>query len=68
MMARFSTRADDALLLEWLARRRRGESAASLADRYGTTPQRISTATVRVRAADLAESGEAESVVREGYW
>ena len=67
-MSRVSTRADDLRVLSWLGRRASGVSSAAIAAADGVRPEAVRVATSRVMAADLAESGEPEAVIRAYYW
>lgn len=61
------TRKDDERLLLILALRKRGVPSAKVAEAAGMSRANVDNAVSRVRLADLAESGEPESVVRRGY-
>jgi DNA-binding IscR family transcriptional regulator len=63
----FPTRQDDERLLLILALRKRGVPSAKVAEAAGVSRANIDNILSRIRLADLAESGEAASVVRRGY-
>lgn len=52
-------------LVKWRAA---GHSLNALAERFGMSRARVAQLTDQVIAADLAESGEPEAVVRAAYW
>lgn len=62
------SRAEDERLLDWLACRTAGQTARQIGGRYGVTQEAVRVATVRVRDADIAESGEPREIVEGGYW
>lgn len=62
-----TTRADDEMLLDWIAWRIDGHSSAAIAAASGVPAARVRTATNRVWDADEAHCGETENVA-EGYW
>lgn len=53
-----TTRADDEMVLDWLARRRAGNSFAKIARAYGVQQQRERRAVERVMQADRDAHGE----------
>ena len=55
-------------ILEWLEHRRAGRTCLAIARERGLDKRAVLVTTNRVRAADLAESGEAPAKVLEGYW
>lgn len=55
-------------VLDWIKRRRAGETPKQIAVSCGVSLEVVRSATNRVRAADLAESGEAPAKVNAGYW
>ncbi len=61
-------RQSDETVLRLLDLRTAGLSPTILAERTGRSPQFVSTATNRVRDADLAESGEDPDRVAACYW
>lgn len=63
-----STREDDERLLSWVGLRAAGWSAAQVARHVGLTRERVQIATLRVRDADIAESGEPIGEVARFYW
>ncbi|MBR9839921.1 MAG: hypothetical protein GYB50_18775 [Rhodobacteraceae bacterium] len=65
MSYRIQTRADDELVLSFIALRRDGRPIKRIAREFGTSPQRVSIATNRVMAADQEEEGADLSVF---YW
>ncbi|PHP28017.1 hypothetical protein [Limimaricola cinnabarinus] len=58
----------DDTVLSWLERRRAGQTCLAIARTDGADKRVVLTTTNRVRAADLAESGEGPVRVLEGYW
>ena len=78
-MRHVRTRADDELLLAWLALPAGGMSSYKIAQSYGVSSERVRTATHRVLEDDLAHScrpaprdpdhvRECPSLVRSHYW
>nr|WP_010400598.1 sigma factor-like helix-turn-helix DNA-binding protein [Paracoccus sp. TRP] len=61
------TRQTDERDLLILSRACAGETLAAIADSLGITKEYVRTIARRVLVADLAESGEPESVVRPAY-
>lgn len=55
-------------VLDWVRRRAAGESSAAIAARCGAHDAYVRVATNKVRAADLAESGEDPRQVERAYW
>lgn len=64
-MPREASRHDDEMLLDWIKLRAGGQKSVRIGETYGVSGQRVSTATVRVMQADMAESGEDVTGV---YW
>ncbi|MGR3464265.1 hypothetical protein [Limimaricola sp.] len=58
----------DDIVLNWLDRRRAGQTCLAIARADGVDKRAVLVTTNRVRAADLAESGEGPVRVLEGYW
>ncbi|WP_376872299.1 hypothetical protein [Albirhodobacter sp. R86504] len=61
-------RKSDELTLLMLRARASGKSATDIGRIIGKSSQFVSTATVRVMRADMAESGETRRSVALGYW
>ena len=61
-------RAEDVVHLAWLSLRAAGHSSAAIAAAFGASPAYVRAATNRIRAADLAESGERPDIVAGAYW
>lgn len=59
---------DDDVTLRCLDLRHRGFGLRRIAALVGVSFSHVGTITDRVLAADLAESGEPEDVVRAAYW
>lgn len=68
MAAAHFPRSADERMLDWLARRSRGELPAQIARLWQTTAGTVRSMTRRVRDADVAESGEDVRTVMAGYW
>jgi len=68
MTWRTASRREDERALHMLALRRDGVSTGVLGRLFGMTGSAVRVATNRIRAADLAESGEPAEVVRAAYW
>lgn len=62
------TRADDDRLLSMVAARSKGLSSREVGQVVGLEREAVRTAVNRVRAADLAESGENRGAVMAAYW
>ena len=63
------SRFSEELIIEWIRDRRAGVSTQKIADRYDdVAAAAVRVATDRVLKADIAESGERESIVRGAYW
>lgn len=58
----------DARQLRLIRWRCAGHSLTALAGRFGMSKARVAQLTDQVLAADIAESGEPEAVVRDAYW
>lgn len=63
-----SSRAEDEALLAMVRARASGLDSVQIAATRGRTPEGVRIATNRVRAADLAESGEPAEIVERAYW
>lgn len=61
-------RKSDNLTLLMIRARASGKTAAEIGRIISKSSQFVSTATVRVMRADMAESGEARKVVARDYW
>lgn len=61
-------RQSDELTLEMVRLRSAGMSAVEISRKIGKTQQFVTTATNRVRRADVAESDEPKGVVDAAYW
>lgn len=59
---------DDDVILRCLDLRHRGLGLRRIAAQVGVSYSHVGNITDRVLAADLAESGEPEEVVRAAYW
>ncbi len=58
----------DDMVLSWLERRCTGQTCLAIARTDGVDKRAVLVTTNRVRAADLAESGDGPAKVLEGYW
>lgn len=65
-MAAMSSRQNDEQILDWIRMRVDGMSASEAARATGHEPRHVSSATNKIRAADIAESGETD--VALAYW
>ena len=63
-----STRQDDERHLQWLRWRACGFTTPAIARVSNYTESHIRTATNRIKAADMIESGEPAAIVRRDYW
>lgn len=63
----FHSRQEDFVLLTMIKERQRGRTSTDLARRFGFSPEFVRTATLRVKKADIAESGENERFVAKHY-
>ncbi len=61
-------RDSDARQLRLIKWRAAGHSLPAIAARFGLSKARVAQLTDQVLAADIAESGEPEAVVRAAYW
>jgi transposase len=61
-------RTGDARQLRLVKWRAAGHSLSAIAARFGMKRARVAQLTDQTRAADLAESGEPDGVVRAAYW
>ena len=52
----------------WLAARSAGGTIGQVARMFGQQKRCVSVATANVLKADMAESGEAQELVRARYW
>lgn len=67
-MAAVPDRSGDARQLRLVKWRAAGHSVRTIAERFAVSPARVAQLTDQTLAADLAESGEPEAVVRAAYW
>jgi hypothetical protein len=63
-----ATRESDERILQWLRARHDGIGPRQLARELRVSWAAINAATYKVRAADIAESGEPPASVRSAYW
>jgi hypothetical protein len=68
MTWRIASRREDARALFMIATRCDGMSSGVIGRLLGMSDSAVRVITNRVRAADLAESGEPAEVVRAAYW
>lgn len=67
-MPRPTSRAEDVTHLAWLVLRSGGHDSVAIAAAFGVHAAYVRAATNRIRAADLAESGERPDLVAGAYW
>lgn len=58
----------DEAVLDMVSSRATGETVTSISARYAKATQYVSTATNRVRQADVFDSGDDPETVRGFYW